>query len=216
MDTWQHECEALATRIRTLEQDSRRARIRERVAWVALAALSAGWLAGGGLLNAQGSRQVEGQMVVRTLIVADAAGRPRAVLGTMADGVRFGLNDAAGQPRLLMGVSDKDNSSELTLLGPDKSFPRIVLAQRGSDFQMITLEDASSSFVGLVHRPADEVKLWLARGDMLAEFGLLDGVDFGVKVSEQLLCKPRLLLKDGKSIVTRLPAASPAPRVSPK
>lgn len=211
MDESERDHHELAARIAALETTARRARIRERVVWTALAALAAGGLASGGFLSAQTTSPADGKLVVRSLVVTDGAGRPRAAIGMTESGIQFGLIDATGQPRIVMGVADKDASSQLALFGPKNNFPRIVIAQRGADFQMITLEDASESFISLVHRPTDEVKLWLNRGNMQAEFGVRDGTVTGSKGPDRYEFRPRVVLREGDTVVGQMPVASPTP-----
>jgi hypothetical protein len=148
--------------------------------------------------SAQGRAAVAEEVVARRFKVVDASGKPRALLYVdEQQAVGLALSDPAGQTRVLVNANGA--SSRLAIIGAQQGFPRIVLAQDG-DVQMLNLEDAKTSFIGLLHSGATP-SIRVVSGDQSAELGVSEVFTRGKPI-----LTPRLALTQGDRTIATLPA----------
>jgi hypothetical protein len=148
---------------------------------------------------AQGRGAAAAEVVASRFTLVDATGRPRAVLSVDGPTAGLAISDPAGRTRVLLNTDG--TSTKLAITGAREGFPRIVVAQN-DDLQMLTLEDANTSHIGLVHSGATP-SITVASGDHSAELGIAEV--FAPRAKPSLT--PRLALKQGERVVGELPAA---------
>lgn len=147
------------------------------------------------VVSAQG-RDTPSEIVATSVKLVDASGKPRAVLYVDGQTAGLALSDPAGQTRVLLNTDGE--SSKLAIVGAAKGFPRLVLAQQG-DVQMLNLEDANTSHVGLLHAPGT-ASVTVASGPHSAEMAVAEVVGRGVKPA----LAPTVVLKQGDRTVAAL------------